>query len=208
MSLLFSFISSVFFSLSSSLIFFLFNQTSDSINEERPCTMIHRVKKELSICQSLLTELTRQMTLPTENGHAAPPVESRMSCQSVNAHPRVEVDCGAAHALRVQPTASPHPVKRKKGLCPARASTSGLSCDRRVRQKQKHCPLNRVGPSLPLRSGEAPATFCTHTPCSGAYPQRELLEMCLVLTDDTRLARPEQLQDVGDIVEGRLVMGE
>ena len=37
---------------------------------------------------------------------------------------------------------------------------------------------------------------------------RELLEMCLVLTDDTRLARPEQLQDVGDIVGGRLVMGE
>ena len=31
-------------------------------------------------------ELTRQMTLPTENGHAAPPVESRMSCQSVNAY--------------------------------------------------------------------------------------------------------------------------
>ena len=24
------------------------------------------------------------MTLPTENGHAAPPVESRKSCQSVN----------------------------------------------------------------------------------------------------------------------------
>ena len=33
--------------------------------------------------------------------------------------------------------------------------------------------------------------------------------MCLVLTDDTRLARPEQLEEVeGDIVEGRLVMGE
>ena len=32
--------------------------------------------------------------------------------------------------------------------------------------------------------------------------------MCLVLTDDTRLARPEQLEEVGgDIVEGRLVMG-
>ena len=41
-------------------------------------------KRELSICQSLLAELTRQVTLPTENGHAAPPVESRMSCQSVN----------------------------------------------------------------------------------------------------------------------------
>ena len=41
-------------------------------------------KKELSICPSLLAELTRQVTLPTENGHAAPPVESRMSCQSVN----------------------------------------------------------------------------------------------------------------------------
>ena len=32
--------------------------------------------------------------------------------------------------------------------------------------------------------------------------------MCLVLTDDTRLARREQLEEVdGDIVEGRLVMG-
>ena len=30
------------------------------------------------------TELTRQVTLPTENGHAAPPVESRKSCESVN----------------------------------------------------------------------------------------------------------------------------
>ena len=29
----------------------------------------------------------------------------------------------------------------------------------------------------------------THTPCSDAYPERELHEMCLVLTDDTRLAR-------------------
>ena len=38
--------------------------------------------------------------------------------------------------------------------------------------------------------------------------RRKLIEMCLALTDDTRLARPEQLQDVGDIVEGRLVMGE
>ena len=46
------------------------------------------------------------------------------------------------------------------------------------------------------RSGEAPATFYTHTPCSGAYPERELQEMCLVLTDDTRLARPEQLEEV------------
>ena len=27
-------------------------------------------KRELSICQSLLAELTRQMTLPTENGQA------------------------------------------------------------------------------------------------------------------------------------------
>ena len=33
--------------------------------------------------------------------------------------------------------------------------------------------------------------------------------MCLVLTDDTRLARPEQLEEVeGDIVESRLEMGE
>ena len=32
--------------------------------------------------------------------------------------------------------------------------------------------------------------------------------MCLVLTDDTKLARPEQLEEVeGDIVEGRLVVG-
>ena len=41
-------------------------------------------KRELSICQSLLAELTRQVTLPTENGLAAPLMESRMSYQSVN----------------------------------------------------------------------------------------------------------------------------
>ena len=39
-------------------------------------------------------------------------------------------------------------------------------------------------------------TFYTHTPCSGAYPERELHEMCLVLTDDTRLARLVQLEEV------------
>ena len=38
----------------------------------------------------LLTELSRQMTLPTENGHAAPPVESRKSCQSVNSYSKSE----------------------------------------------------------------------------------------------------------------------
>ena len=27
-------------------------------------------------------------------------------------------------------------------------------------------------------------------------PEKELLEMCLVLTDDTRLGRPEQLEEV------------
>ena len=31
-----------------------------------------------------LTELTRQITPPTKNGHAPPPIESRKSCQSVN----------------------------------------------------------------------------------------------------------------------------
>ena len=50
------------------------------------------------------------------------------------------------------------------------------------------------------------ATFCTHTPCSDAYPERKLHEMCLVLTVDTRLARRELLEEVeGEIVEGRLV---
>ena len=35
----------------------------------------------------------------------------------------------------------------------------------------------------------------------------ELHETCLVWTDDTRLARPELLEEVeGDIVEGRLVI--
>jgi hypothetical protein len=29
-----------------------------------------------------LTELTRQITPPTKNGHAPPPIKSRMSCQS------------------------------------------------------------------------------------------------------------------------------
>ena len=38
---------------------------------------IESKERELSICQSLRAERTRQMTLPTENGHAAPPVESR-----------------------------------------------------------------------------------------------------------------------------------
>ena len=31
-----------------------------------------------------LTELTRQITPPTKNGHAPPPIESRKSSQSVN----------------------------------------------------------------------------------------------------------------------------
>ena len=57
-------------------------------------------------------------------------------------------------------------------------------------------PLWPVGAPWSQRSREAPATFCTHTPCSDAYPERELLEMCLVLTDDTRLARPERLEEV------------
>ena len=35
-----------------------------------------------------------------------------------------------------------------------------------------------------------------HTPCSNAYPETELHEMCLVLTDDTRLASPERLEEV------------
>ena len=67
-------------------------------------------------------------------------------------------------------------------------------------KKTRHCPIDREGSSLThwrQRSGEAPATFCTHTTCSGAYPETELLEMCLVLTDDTRLARPEGLEEVG-----------
>ena len=36
------------------------------------------------------TEFSRQMTLPTENGHAGPPVESRKSCESVNPHCKSE----------------------------------------------------------------------------------------------------------------------
>ena len=53
-----------------------------------------------------------------------------------------------------------------------------------------------------IRSGEAPATFCrTHL-----APTPALHETCLVLTDGTRLARPELLEEVeGEIVEGRLV---
>ena len=99
--LLFSFFSSSYFLFCFSLVFFFFfffsilfpsahrngrNQTNDPTNEERPCTTrsIESKERELSICQSLLAELTRQMTLTTENGHAAPPVESRKSCQSVN----------------------------------------------------------------------------------------------------------------------------
>ena len=58
--------------------------TNHSTNEERRCTTIHWIERELSVCHFLLTELSRQMTLPTENGHAAPPVESRESCQFVN----------------------------------------------------------------------------------------------------------------------------
>jgi hypothetical protein len=30
------------------------NQTNHSTNQERPCTTVHRIKKELSICQSQL----------------------------------------------------------------------------------------------------------------------------------------------------------
>ena len=63
--------------------------------------------------------------------------------------------------------------------CAARASTSGWSCDGSVTQEQRHAR--------------------THTPCSDAYPERELHEMCLVLTDDTGPARPERLEEVEEV---------
>ena len=78
-----------------------------------------------------------------------------------------------------------------------------------VTEEQTHCTHRFGGANLTrwrsIQSGEAPATCCTHTPCSDACPERELHETCLVLTDDTRLARPKMLEDVGDNAEGRLV---
>ena len=114
-SLSFSLSSSLFFSLSSSLFLssLLFthtngsNHTSDSINEERPCSTIHWVKRELSICQSLLAELTRHVTLPTENSHAAPPVESKKSCESVNPYSKSEA--GEFHRVESNRAASSTP---------------------------------------------------------------------------------------------------
>ena len=46
-----------------------------------------------------LTELTRQITPPTKNGHAPPPIESRKSSQSVNPYHVWHVELGvcAAH---------------------------------------------------------------------------------------------------------------
>ena len=87
--------------------------------------------------------------------------------------------------------------------------SSGWSCDGSV--NKNIIPSTRGSSFDPLAphgpSGQAPATFCTHTPCSDPNPERELHEMCLVLTDDTKLAHPEQLEEVeGEIVEGRLVI--
>ena len=83
-----------------------------------------------------------------------------------------------------------------------KASTTGWSCDRRVTQKQRHCPSTRrvlfdaLAPHGPSGQARLLLPSGRHTPCSSAYPERELHEMCLVLTDDTRLARPERLEEV------------
>ena len=51
---------------------------SDAIKQESYLTLFSRLRS-LS-----LTELTRQITQPTKNGHAPPPIESRKSYQPVN----------------------------------------------------------------------------------------------------------------------------
>jgi hypothetical protein len=65
----------------------LLPQTSSCLNHEVPLRSILVIdyKQLFSRLRSRsLTELTRQITPPTKNGHAPPPIESRKSYQSVN----------------------------------------------------------------------------------------------------------------------------
>ena len=76
--------------------------------------------------------------------------------------------------------------------------SGGWSCDRRVTQKQRHCPLDQGGSSLTHWRPMAPAVrrgSCYLLHALQCLPSEELHEMCLVLTDDTRLARPERLEE-------------
>ena len=50
----------------------------------RSCGPKSRVQLFSRLRSRSLTELTRQITPPTKNGHAPPPIESRKSYQSVN----------------------------------------------------------------------------------------------------------------------------
>ena len=79
------------------------------------------LSQERAINLSILANgTTRQMTLPTENGHAAPPVESRKSYESVNAYcvsepgefPRVESNQAA---ISTPPLVVPAQTSSKTG---------------------------------------------------------------------------------------------
>ena len=66
----------------------LLPRTSCSLQCQSPSkklTHVNHKRKLVSRSRSRsLTELTRQITPPTKNGHAPPPIESRKSSQSVN----------------------------------------------------------------------------------------------------------------------------
>ena len=66
----------------------LLPQTSLRLGVKVPLRSILRFRRNDLLFSRLrsrsLTELTRQITPPTKNGHAPPPIESRKSYQSVN----------------------------------------------------------------------------------------------------------------------------
>ena len=66
----------------------LLPQTSLRLNSQSPSKKRSYIRRYTSLFSRIrsrsLTELTRQITPPTKNGHAPPPIESRKSYQSVN----------------------------------------------------------------------------------------------------------------------------
>ncbi|KAK3805981.1 MAG: hypothetical protein J3R72DRAFT_377354 [Linnemannia gamsii] len=56
----------------------------DQVSKDYPDLPAKVVNSASQTCARSLTELTRQITPPTKNGHAPPPIESRKSSQSVN----------------------------------------------------------------------------------------------------------------------------
>ena len=118
--------------------------------------------------------------------------------------PRSHMSCEIREARFLQPSSSC--AAHSKMMSSESVQHLFISTHNRL---QTHCPSNGRDQFDPLALHPVRRGSCyllPHTPCSDACPERELHETCLVLTDDTRLARPELLEEVeGEIVEGRVV---